>query len=223
MPQLARHEDVYVLRLGDDENRFTLNWIDQIHVHLDDVIRDPAPLVTTADGKFYSNGLDLDWVLSNPDQHESYVARIHDLLARVLTLPVPTVAAISGHAFGGGAMLAMAHDWRVMRNDRGYLCFPEIDIKVPFTAGMAALIQAKVSPQTATVAMTTGRRFDADAATTAGVIDEASDQNDLLPNAISRLRPLAGKDTATLGSIKKTMYATVLGQLRTTAEEANGS
>lgn len=48
----------------------------------------------------------------------------------MLTLPMPTVAAVTGHAFGGGALLAMAHDWRVMRGDRGYFCFPEVDIRL---------------------------------------------------------------------------------------------
>ncbi|MCG2942458.1 enoyl-CoA hydratase/isomerase family protein, partial [Escherichia coli] len=72
-----------------------------------------------------------------------YVGRIHELFSRVLTFSLPTAAAVNGHAFGGGAMLAMAHDYRVMRDDRGYFCFPEVDINIPFTPGMAALIQAK--------------------------------------------------------------------------------
>ena len=58
-----------------------------------------------ARGKFYSNGLDLDWVLAHPDQWSAYVADVQALLARVLALPMPTVAAVTGHAFGAGAML----------------------------------------------------------------------------------------------------------------------
>ena len=49
-----------------------------------------------------------------------------------------------------------------MRSDRGYFCFPEVDIRIPFTPGMAALIQAKLSPQAAVASMTTGRRFGGD-------------------------------------------------------------
>ena len=67
-----------------------------------------------------------------------YVGRVQGMLARFLTLPVPTAAAVVGHAFGAGAMLALAHDFRVMRADRGYFCFPEVDIRIPFTPGMAA-------------------------------------------------------------------------------------
>ena len=51
--------------------------------------------------------------------------RVHRLFARVLAFPRITVAAINGHAFAGGGMLALAHDFRVMRSDRGYFCLPE--------------------------------------------------------------------------------------------------
>jgi enoyl-CoA hydratase/carnithine racemase len=112
-------------------------------------------------------------------------------------------------------MLAMAHDWRILRSDRGYLCFPEVDIKIPFTPGMAALIQAKLTPQTAILAMSTGQRFGADAALAAGLVDAHADEADLLATAIARVAPLSGKDTGTLGTIKTTMFARAAERLRT--------
>jgi enoyl-CoA hydratase/carnithine racemase len=217
MTELAQQGGVYVLHLGDDENRFTLDWMQRMHAHLDEVVNAPSPLVTTAAGKFYSNGLDLEWLLGNGDRLGEYVGRVHELFARVLTLPVPTVAAISGHAFGAGAMLAMAHDWRLMRGDRGFFCFPEVDIKIPFTPGMAALVQAKLTPQAAILAMSTGQRFGADAATAVGLVDGGADEAELLATAIARVAPLAGKDTATLSAIKTTMFAGAVNQLRAPA------
>jgi enoyl-CoA hydratase/carnithine racemase len=218
MTHLTQQDGVHVLTLGDDENRFSPDWIKRAHAHLDDVVASPAPLVTTASGKFYSNGLDLDYVMANPDQMPAYVAQVQELFARVLSLPVPTIAAVSGHAFGAGSMFAMAHDWRVMRTGRGYFCFPEVDINIPFTPGMAALIQAKLTPQAATASMTTGFRYDADAAVAAGIVDGSADEAELLATAIARVQPLAGKDPTTLGAIKATMYAAVLTSLRTPAE-----
>ena len=217
MNHLAQHDGVYVLTLGDDENRFSPDWLKQVNAHLDEVVATPAPLVTTAGGKFYSNGLDLDHVMANPDQLQDYVAQVQDLLARVLSLPVPTIAAIPGHAFGAGAMLAMAHDWRAMRTGRGYFCFPEVDINIPFTPGMAALIQAKLTPQAAITAMSTGQRYDADAAVAAGLVDTAAEEAALLDTAIARVQPLAGKDATTLGAIKSTMFSAVLDALRNPA------
>jgi enoyl-CoA hydratase/carnithine racemase len=221
MTELTQQDGVHVLHLGDDENRFTLDWMQRMHAHLDEVVNAPAPLVTTATGKFYSNGLDLEWVLRNGDRLGEYVGRVHELFARVLTLPVPTVAAISGHAFGAGAMLAMAHDWRLMRGDRGFFCFPEVDIKIPFTPGMAALVQAKLTPQAAILAMSTGQRFGADAAIATGLVDGSADEAGLLASAIERVAPLGGKDAGTLAAIKTTMFAGALDQLRAPAHAGN--
>lgn len=216
MPELQRHEEVYVLDLGDDENRFSTDWLMSVNALLDEVSAQPAPraLVTVARGKFYSNGLDLDWVVTHPDQKGSYAGHVQALLARMLALPIPTVAAVTGHAFGAGAMLATAHDWRVMRADRGYYCFPEVDIRIPFTPGMSALIQAKLTPAAAVTAMTTGRRYGGPEALTAGLVDLAVSEAEVLPQAIELVRPMAGKDPHTLGAIKATMYALAITVLR---------
>ena len=73
-----------------------------------------------------------------------FVERVHALLARVLESGVPTVGALQGHVFAAGAMLALAHDERVMRGDRGFFCLPEVDIRIPFTPGMSAPIAARL-------------------------------------------------------------------------------
>lgn len=213
MPTLTNHDGVHVLHLGDDDNRFSLDWLTFVEDALDQVVDAPAPLVTVAEGKFYSNGLDLEWVMANLEELQTYTARVEALLGRMLTLPVPTVAAVSGHAFGAGAMFATAHDWRVMRADRGYFCFPEVDINIPFTPGMSALIQAKLTPRAAITAMTTGHRFTGPAALDAGLVDETADEADLLASAIAKVAPLAGKDPKTLGEIKAIMFAPALERL----------
>ena len=122
------------------------------------------------------------------DQTQWYVGRVQALLARVLTLPMPTAAAIGGHAFGAAAMLALAHDFRVMRADRGYFCFPEVDIRIPFTPGMAALIQAKLTPQAAVSAMTTGRRFGGAEAAAIGIVDATADEDAVVGDGAQHAR-----------------------------------
>lgn len=213
-PTLQTVDGIAVLNLGDDENRFTPEFLETVHTLLDRVLADGAAgLVTTATGKFYTNGLDLDWLAAHADQTQWYVGQVQSLLARVLTLPVPSVAAINGHAFGAGAMLATAHDFRVMRTDRGYFCFPEADIRIPFTPGMAALIQAKLTPQAAVASMTTGRRFGGPDAQAYGIVDAVATEDAITADALELLRPLAGKDPGTLGAIKTTMFGTAADAL----------
>ncbi len=216
MPTLRYDAPVFLLDLGDDENRFSPSWLETVHSLLDTVVAhpDPAVLVTVGSGRFYSNGLDLDWLTSNAAQASRYVGDVHELLARMLTLGVHTVAAINGHAFGAGAMLAMAHDFRVMRADRGYFCFPEADINIPFTPGMAGLIQGKLTPAAAIASMTTGRRFGGTDARDLGLVDAVAEKSALLEYAADLVRPLAGKDRGTLAAIKTTMFTPAITALR---------
>ncbi len=215
MPALTRDGEVFVLSLGDGENRFTPPVVAEINGLLDEVEASsgPAALTTVASGKIWSNGLDLEWLLGHPDDAAAYVGSIHAMLSRFLTFSVPAVAAIGGHVFAGGAMLALAHDVRVMRADRGYFCLPEVDLGIPFTVGMSALIQAKLTPAAAHEAMTAGRRYGGTAAAAVGIVDEAVPEEEVLTAALDRARALASKRGSTLGSIKRRMYAPVVAAL----------
>jgi Delta3-Delta2-enoyl-CoA isomerase len=218
VPSLDRDGEVFVLDLGETENRFHPDWLADVQAHLTTVEATDGPraLVTTAQGKVFSNGLDLDWLAANGERLLDYVIDVHALLARVLAMPLPTVAAVQGHAFAGGGMLALAHDFRVMRADRGFFCLPEVNINIPFSRGMSALIQGRLPTRTAHEAMITGRRYGGTDALEAGIIDAVAHEDDVLSSAIELTRPLTGNAGATLGTIKARMYATVLAALRDT-------
>jgi enoyl-CoA hydratase/carnithine racemase len=215
MPNLDRDGDVFLLDLGDGENRFHPEWIAEVSAALDEVAAAPAPraLVTTARGKIWSNGLDLDWLTANQDQVDPYVDSIHALLGKTLALPVPTVAAVQGHVFAGGAMFALAHDWRVMRADRGWFCLPEADINIPFTPCMSALIQAKLAPDVATDLMLGAIRIGGEDALARNVVAAAVGEEDVLPAAIQIAQTHAAKQGQTIGTIKQRMYAATLTAL----------
>ena len=215
MFDLQRDGEVFVLRFDDNENRFHPDFLDGFHAALDEVEKAEGPraLVTTGTGKFYSNGLDLDWLSGHQDQFEPYLGRIHGLYARLLTLPMPTVAAINGHAFAGGAMLTLAHDVSVMRTDRGYFCLPEVDLGMSFTPGMNALIQARLTPAVAHEAMVTGRRYPAGEALAARIVHHTAAETEVRPAAVGVAAGLAGKNGATMATIRGDLYRTALAAL----------
>jgi len=216
MPTLDRQDNVFVLDLGDSENRFHPDWLDSVNAALDQVEQADGPraLVTAATGKFYSNGLDLDWLFAHADQHQDYISSVHALLARMLSLPVATVAALQGHTFAAGAMFSLAHDFRVMRADRGFWCLPEADIDLPFTPGMSALIAGRLAPQTAHEAMITARRFGGHEALAAGIVDRAVAEAEVRAVAMEIAQAQASKAGETLRTIKARLYAPVLDLLR---------
>jgi Delta3-Delta2-enoyl-CoA isomerase len=216
VPELSREGDVFVIDIGGDENRFHPDWIAGFNDALDQVEKSETPraLVTKATGKFWSNGLDLDWLTANTDKAGEYMASVHGLLARVLAFPAPTVAAIQGHCFAAGAMISLAHDFRVMRADRGFFCLPEVDLQLPFTSGMNALIMARLPQPTAHAAMTTGRRYGGTDALEARIVDAVAGEDDVLRVAMEMAAPLAGKPGAALAAIKERMYEDALLALR---------
>jgi enoyl-CoA hydratase/carnithine racemase len=216
--ELRRERNVFVLAWNDEgDNRFrddaTRGW----NAALDEVERTEGAkaLVTTGAGKFYSNGLDLDWAFrERKDDFPDYILEVLAVLGRVLTLPCTTVAAGNGHAFGAGALLLLAHDFRLMRTDRGYFCMPEVDMKAYLHPGMTAVLAARLPAQTAHEVVATGRRFGGKDAKAAGIVEEALAEAALLPRAIELAASLAAKAHPVMKRLKSDLYPRVLAALR---------
>ncbi|MDH5676014.1 MAG: enoyl-CoA hydratase-related protein [Myxococcales bacterium] len=215
MIELERQGDVYILHMRGGENRFNPESLAAINEKLDEVeaSEGPAALVTTGEGKFYSNGLDLDRMTSEPDVTGAIIDGTHALFGRLLGFPMYTVAACNGHTFAAGAMLALAHDERIMRSDRGWFCLPEVDIGMNFTPLMSALIVARLPRLTAHRAMTTGKRYTAPEAIEAQIALEAVGESEVLARAVALAQPMAAKDRKMIGEVKRRIYADVLALL----------
>lgn len=227
MPYLERVNDVFVLFLGtrgeeENENSFNPRWIEDVGALLDEVEahEGPAALVTTATGKFYSTGADLTWGMDNLAQVNSFIDQVHALLARLLSLPMQTVAALQGHTFGAAAFMAAAHDHRIMRVDRGYLCFPDVTIGANYSPGTVQMVGAKLPQAAFHEALTTGHRYGGEEALTVGLVDDTAGEDDLLGMAVERAQSLAVTRGRSLGEIKKTMYAQVLYSLQVAVADA---
>jgi enoyl-CoA hydratase/carnithine racemase len=217
MIDLKREGSVFVLTMQSGENRFNREFLDEMSEAFDQVEREPGPaaLVTTGGAeKFYSNGLDLEWLLgAGQSEGPGFVARFLAFLGRTLAFPVPAVAAINGHAFAGGGMFALAHDFRVMRSDRGFFCLPEIDIKLPLAPGMLALIQAKIDSPNCRDLILRGLRIGGEEAVQRRVADQSVSADQVVARAIALAEPLTTKDRATYGALKRGMYGRAIALL----------
>jgi len=213
---LKREGAVFILAMQAGENRFNRAFVDALAAALDEVegSAGPAALVTVGTDKFYSNGLDLDWLMgAGSAEGTGFIADFLALLGRFLALPLPTVAAVNGHAFAGGGMFALTHDFRVMRADRGFFCLPEIDLHMPLAPGMNALIAAKLGARVATDLLLSGRRVGGEEAVRLGIVDEAVAADAVLARAIARAEPLATKERDTYGALKRGLYAAAIDLL----------
>ena len=210
--RLEKQENVYLLTLTNSEraNPLTDAVLDEYHAALDEVEagKDNAALViASADPKFFSNGIDLEYIQSKGMQYlfDTFGARLDQLLLRVALLNLPTVACVTGHAYGGGALLASACDFRTMRADRGFFCFPEVDIKLAFTPAMLASVNLLRNEQLRWEMALTGRPVGGEEAAKKGIVDAAFGADDLLPKTLALAAQLAGKDRRTYTQIKRMM------------------
>jgi enoyl-CoA hydratase/carnithine racemase len=216
MIDVSRDGEVTLLRMDEGENRFRPDFLRAWNDALDALegAEGPRALVTTGTGKFYSNGLDLDWMLGEGrDEAEDYIPGVLRLLARVLTFPCITVAAVNGHAFGAGAQLVVAHDYRVMRTGRGYFCMPEIDMRARLHPGMTAILQARLPHPTVHEVIATGRRYPAEEALACQIVDEVAAEEEVVARAVEIAAPLAAKAHPVMTTLKRDMYPRALEAL----------
>ncbi len=202
--------EVFVITMEAGENRFNPAFISAMNQALDQIegSSGPAALVTVGgEEKFYSNGLDLGWLMGEgKNEWKEFIPEVLKFLGRMMAFPVPTVAAMTGHAFAAGAMLALAHDYRVMRSDRGFFCLPEVDIKIPLAPGMNSLIRCRMSPTVFRDTVLSGKRIGGAEAKGLAIVDEAVCLEEVLPKAVEIAAGLASKDRKIYRTLKREMY-----------------
>ncbi|MGH2858940.1 MAG: enoyl-CoA hydratase/isomerase family protein [Solirubrobacteraceae bacterium] len=131
-----------------------------------------------------------------------------------LELPVLSVAAIQGRVYAAGAMLALAHDLRVMRADRGWFCLPEVELGIVFTPAMARLLSARLCPQVCHEAILTGRRYGGREAHQARIVDVVATAQALRPAVLELARERGCKPRAAVTAMRSVLYRDVIEALR---------
>jgi len=198
MIDLEREDTVFVLTMDAGENRWNTNFVRAFDARLDEVLASdgPAALVTaSSDPKFFSNGLDIDWRRGEGPGDGGDKAVFGDeffaLMGKLITFPVPTLCAVNGHGFGAGFMMALCHDARFMRQDRGYLCANEIQLGMAIPDAELALFRHKMSGSAFFDTVQLARRWTGPDAKAAGFVQDVADAGSLLGMTVDRARQLA--------------------------------
>lgn len=220
--ELQLQEHVAILKLNDGENRFNPPFIAAFLEALDTVEKttDARTLVVTAtDPKIFCNGIDLEWlqpvmIRGDLDTAKDYFYSVNRLFSRLLTYPLITIAAISGHAFAGGAILACAFDFRYMRSDRGYFCLPEVDLGIPFFYGMFGMLKKVIPLPVFEDMQLTARRLTADDCVRHGIVRKACHIDTLMKDALDFATELK-KGRAIVGELKLRHNKDILNEIET--------
>lgn len=126
---------------------------------------------------------------------------------------MPTIALINGHAFAGGLMTAMMHDYRIMNPHRGFVCVNELEFGAPLPAPMASIFRQKVpNPNTYRSMVLEAKRFNALEALKEGLVDSLGG----LEETVALIRELKLEDKAksgVYGRLKAEMWRETVGYL----------
>lgn len=206
--QLTRHGAVWVLTLtnGDKDNTFNPDVLRE-HMEVFDRIeadKDNAALLITSDHpKTWCNGIDLAWLMTQPQEvFRDFIIQLEDFFLRVALLNLPTIACITGNAYAGGAIMASACDFRLMRSDKGRMCFSEVKIKMPFTDVMLEVIQLLPNRKALRDMALTSNAYGGMDCLAMDVVDRIHSEDELFHNALEFATEMSTKHRPTYATIK---------------------
>lgn len=210
-------ENVAIVTMNSGENRFNLAFLDEFLSVLDTIENDTDAnvlVVRSSHEKIFSNGIDLDWLIpliqkNDLDTAKKFLYTMNSLFKRLLIYPMPTIAAITGHAFAGAAILCCAFDFRFMRSDRGFFCFPEVDLGIPFLPGMIAIAKKAIPMYKLEEMKYIGKRLTAYECEEHHIVMKACHINDLMDEALSFAKGL-NKGRKIIGAMKEGMYKDIV-------------
>jgi enoyl-CoA hydratase/carnithine racemase len=205
-------ESVAIITMNNGENRFNPDFLEAFLNVLDTIENETEAktvIVTSAHEKIFTNGLDLEWLVPIIQKGEVKTAqdfffKLNVLFKRVVTYPMITIAAISGHAFAGGAIFTGAFDFRFMRSDRGFFCLPEVDLGIPFLPGMLALLGKAIPAYKFNEMQYTGMRLTAKDCEDHHIVLKALHIDDLMKETLAFAKGL-NKNRNTVKEMKKRM------------------
>lgn len=209
---------VALIEMNNGENRQNLEFARAMQRTIDEVIADVgirAMVITSSNERCWSLGVDIDWLgIQMQNQAfgniKDFMYGMNTVFKKLLTLPVPVIAAINGHAFGNGAILSCACDFRFMKADRGYFCFPEVDLGIPFLPGMIAFVRKAIPEYKFNELKLTGKRATAAELETGCVIQKACpDAASLMEESLAFAHSFQ-KKRGIFGEHKKRMHRQIL-------------
>lgn len=205
---------VAILTMNNGENRHNPDYTEAMLKAFDEMVADTdikSMVITSSDPKNWCLGVDLGWMVPLMEKNDvkamsDWLVRHNEVFRFCVMAPFPTIAAITGHAFGNGAMLACACDFRFMRADRGFFCFPEVDIHIQFTPSMIEFVKKAIPYHLFLDMKWSGRRVGAQELEQHHVIRKAcAGPEETLAEAVAFARTFT-KPRQTLAEMKKRTY-----------------
>lgn len=216
--QWRRENNIAVITMCNATNRQSLEFAQQMNQCFDQILENESLysiVLTSSDEKNFSQGIDVEWLMSKFAKQElntikQFMYEMNTVFKRLLLMPLPVVAAINGHAFGNGAIISCACDFRFMTKDKGFFCFPEVDVNIPFLPGMLAFVQKAIPEPLFNDMLLSGRRVTAPELEHHNVIVKASENREELITQAMNYAETFNKQRPIFGELKKRKHKEII-------------
>ncbi len=213
-----KNESVAIINMCNGANKQNLEFATRMNKCFDEILEDQeiySMVLTSTDKKNFSQGIDVEWLGQKMndqdfDSIKSFMYGMNTIFKRILLMPFPVIAAINGHAFGNGAMLACTCDFRFMTKDKGFFCFPEVDINIPFLPGMIAFVRKSIPEYKFNEMILSGKRVVAEELEESHVIVKACDNKEQLFEETIAFARTFTKKRPIFGELKKRMHKNII-------------
>ena len=213
-----KKESVAVINMCNGPNDQNLEFATQMNKCFDDILEDKeiySIVLTSTDEKYFCQGIDVNWLGQKMndkdfDSVKAFMYGMNTIFKRILFMPFPVIAAINGHAFGNGAMLACTCDFRFMTKDKGFFCFPEVDINIPFLPGMIEFVRKAIPEYKFNEMILSGKRVVAEELEESNVIVKACENKEELFKEAMAFASTFTKGRTIFGELKQRMHKNII-------------
>lgn len=223
MPLLSLRNEgkVAIISMDNGKNANNLEFAQELLGLLKEVEAEKtnkALILTSSDEKNWSQGIDVMWLMSSVqggkrDDVKAFLSTMDEIYTLMMQYPMPIIAAMSGHTFGNGIVIAAACDFRFMRSDRGFVCFPEVDMNIPFVPGLIDVILKAIPKHKFNEMILTGRKMSAEEMADANFIDKTFDSVEALNEGALEFAKTFNKSRAIFAEHKRRLHKPTLEAL----------
>lgn len=223
--KIENHIAVMTIKRPEKLNAFDIELLRELSAGCDQVeaVQSVWVAILTGEGKAFSAGGDIKaWAGMEPQEFgHAWVRYGHRVFERLATLRVPLIAAMNGHALGGGLELAGCADIRIAER-QAKIGLPETSLgMIPGWSGTQRLVR-RFGAQIVRRMVLGGEIFTAEEALSHGLVDHVVDAGAALQTAKDYAARVAKRGPAAL-EISKLMLSVANGEDNGTAVEALGS
>lgn len=196
---LTKEGKIFVLTMIDEANDNTLSSsvlaeFNMVFDEIESAKGNAALVLTSSHPKMWCNGINLQWLSEQPkEDRDAFLYDMKLTLLRASLLNLPTVGCLTGHCFAGGAILACAMDFRIMRSDRGRFCLPEVNFGMPLGDTLFGIINSLPNRYTVNRLVLTGVALKGEECLKNEVVSAIYPGDELLPKSLEFANELAGK------------------------------